>query len=100
MSSVLPHMCNISYRAGSEVAPKRVESFSKKDDTLLETYDRFNKHLGDWNVDFKSEKWTMGKKLRFDANKEQFKGSNELARSANSMIKDNYRSKFSVPAAV
>ncbi|QXD22685.1 Gfo/Idh/MocA family oxidoreductase [Opitutia bacterium ISCC 51] len=100
MSSVLPHMCNISYRAGQEVAPKRVENFVSKDDTLQETYERFNKHLGDWNVDFKSEKWNMGKKLRFDANKEQFKGNNELAKSANSMIKDNYRSKFSVPTAV
>ncbi|MBH53150.1 MAG: dehydrogenase [Opitutaceae bacterium] len=99
-SSVLPHMCNISYRAGQEVGKKRVESFTKKDDTLLETYERFNKHLGDWNVDFKSEKWTMGRKLRFDANKEKFRGKNELAKVANAMIKDNYRSKFSVPAIV
>jgi hypothetical protein len=93
-------MCNISYRAGQEVAAKRVETFAKKDDTLLETYDRFNKHLGDWNIDLKSEKWTMGSKLQFDANKEQFKGKNELAKAANSMIKDNYRSSFTVPAAV
>ncbi|MCZ6674981.1 MAG: hypothetical protein O7C75_18780, partial [Verrucomicrobia bacterium] len=99
-SSCLPHMCNISYRAGQEVAAKRVENFAKKDDTLLATYDRFNKHLGDWNIDFKSEKWTMGRKLRFDANKEQFKGKNDLAKAANAMIKDDYRSKFSVPTMV
>jgi len=99
-SSVIPHMCNISYRAGQEVGQKRVEKFAKKNDTLLETYERFHKHLSDWNVDFKSEKWTMGRKLRFDANKEQFKGKNELAKAANAMIKGNYRSKFSVPKIV
>ncbi len=99
-SSCLAHMCNISYRTGQEVNPKRVENFVAKDDTLQETYDRFHKHLRDWNVDFKSDRWTMGRKLKFNGSKERFAGNGELAKVANAMIKDDYRQSFEVPSMV
>ena len=42
----------------------------------------------------------MGRKLRFNGNKERFAGNGELAKVANAMIKDDYRQSFEVPSIV
>jgi len=98
-SSAVAHLCNISYRMGKESSPAAMDNFVSNNEALKEAYERFNKHLGDWEIDLNSEKWTRGHELQFDAKTERFTGG-DCADEANKFIKDEYRRDFAVPEIV
>lgn len=99
MSSCVPFMTNASYKAGEAVSDETVKEYAYNNGHVFEAYERFRKHLGDWNTDFSKEKWTLGSSLEFNGRRERYTGGDNY-REANEFVKSDYRKEFEVPAEV
>ena len=75
LSSSLAHWGNIPIRAGSARPAQEVNEIMSRDEHLLETYERFSKHLDAWNIDRDVERWTVGPNMKIDAASERFTGA-------------------------
>jgi len=96
LSAGLCHLGNISYRLGSQAAPREVLAQlaeRKLFDDSEDTFERTRKHLADNGVDIEKTSLTAGPWLRFDADEEAFIGNAE----ADAMLTREYRNPFVVP---
>ena len=92
------HLGNISYRMGAATSPEELKASVADNAALLDAYERYSKHLADWNIDLKANPWTMGPTLEYDNYKERFGGAN--AKTANSLLHRKDRAPFIVPKHV
>lgn len=99
MSSCVPFMTNASFKAGEKASDETVKNYAYDNGVVFEAYERYREHLGDWDVDFSKETWTLGASLQFDAKRERYTGGDNYRR-ANQMVKSEYRKEFAVPAKV
>ena len=95
LSTSLSHMANISYRIGTESNPEQIREAMKSNKEVLETFERFEKHLSANKVDIKKTPAVLGPWLEMDSAKEKFIG--EFAEQANKLVKRSYREPFVVP---
>lgn len=94
LSSALCHIGNISYRLGSPMLVKDLNTKFSGDSEAQETLDRFQQHLRENKVDPDTTKVTVGPKLTLTPN-EEFTGP--LAAEANKMLTREYRAPYVVP---
>lgn len=94
LSSALCHLGNISYRLGTPVLANEIASRLAGDTEALETFDRFQQHLRDNQVDPATTKITSGPKLMLTGN-EEFTGPR--SEEANKMLTREYRPPYVVP---
>ena len=93
VSTALCHLGNVSYLLGDN------QSFGQKPTSLednedgLETVTRMEEHLSQNGVDMQRGHYTLGSKLKIDAEKENF-GKNK---EANRLLTRQYRPGFEVP---
>ena len=90
MSSCVPFMTNASYKAGEAVSDETVKEYAYNNGHVFEAYERFRKHLGDWNTDFSKEKWTLGSSLEFNGRRGAYTGGDNY-REANEFVKSDYQ---------
>src|SRR5262249_21261106 len=78
-SCALLHMANISYRLGSETPfePKRADFFGSDTDANA-AFEKMTKHLVDNGVPLSSAKFSLGRRLSFNTERENF-GKDEEA---------------------
>ena len=92
-------MTNASYKAGEQVSDETVKDYAYDNGHVFEAYERFRKHLSDWNTDFSKEKWTLGSSLEFNGRRERYTGGDNY-REANEFVRSEYRKEFEVPTKV
>ena len=97
-SSCLAHFGNISIQAGKEASESKLTRTVAKDVHLNEAYGRYAEQLAAWKIDPKDDRWTMGRTLKIDAEKEKFTGWGSSA--ANKYLRRNYRKGYVVPETV
>lgn len=73
-SSALCHLGNLSYLVGSDKSDTQVAEAVRSSELTKEAFGRMVEHLKANNVDFGSEKITVGPLLQIDTAKEMFKG--------------------------
>ncbi|MEW6239004.1 MAG: Gfo/Idh/MocA family oxidoreductase [Candidatus Omnitrophota bacterium] len=92
-SAALCHLANISYRVGREfpfeTAPKEFTGC----DAAIDALERMKEHLTKNGVNLKEAHYRIGRKLIFNAKKEQFIDDPE----ANALLTRTYRKPFIVP---
>lgn len=98
LSSVLPHMANISYRLGRPRRPEEVREEIASLPGGAETFDRFMEHLRANKVDLPRDRVVVGPLLEFDAKTERFRGL-WSGRRANRLLSREYRPPYVVPSA-
>lgn len=96
--AAMGHMANISYRTGQDASPDELRSLVDGNAELIDAYERYSGHLGDWNIDFKKTPWTAGPTLEYDNSTERFTGA--LAEKANPYLRRQDRAPFFVPEKV
>ena len=94
-SSSLAHWGNIPIQAGKPASAAKVDGIMSGDDHLLETYERFSKHLDAWKIDRDVERWTAGPKLQIDAARVRFTGAG--ADTANKFLHRKDRQGYEIP---
>ncbi|MCH7903224.1 MAG: Gfo/Idh/MocA family oxidoreductase [Armatimonadetes bacterium] len=97
-STVLAHLANISYRAGSLAQSSSVKQIGREDGAIADAIVRYEERLSDNGVDLGDTPWRLGPKLTFDGGSERFVG--RMSSAGNWMIKRNYRKPFVVPDKV
>lgn len=98
LSSALCHLGNISYRMGTQVTADDLKSKlrdMKSTDNLLETFERFDLHLGNNKVQLAKTPIQLGASLAINQDSETFVDNAE----ADKMLTREYRAPFVVPAA-
>ncbi len=98
LSTSLSHMANISYRIGAESSPEQIREVIKSDKDVLETFERFEKHLSANKVDITKTPAVLGPWVEMDSAKEKFVGA--FSEQANKLVKRSYREPFVVPEQV
>jgi predicted dehydrogenase len=93
ISSALCHLGNVSYRLGEPQSLTGTPEAVSGDEALAETLERTVQHLGENGVDTKTGTYRMGRKLKVNAERENF-GKN---REANAQLTRHYRDPFAVP---
>lgn len=95
-SSALCHLGNISYRLG-ETVPFNPRTKALGDDKeAYETLERMGQHLSANGLKLDDVKYTLGRKLALDAERESFTGDDE----ANRLLTREYRAPFVVPEKI
>jgi hypothetical protein len=95
-SAVACHVGNISYRIGDPESFKDQPKVVAEDMDLTEAYKRYEQHLTDNKVSLDGLMESVGSKLTFDPQAENF-GSNA---KANELLTREYRAPFVVPATL
>jgi predicted dehydrogenase len=95
LSSALCHLANISYRLGSPIGGEEARSRLGNDSEAQETFERFEQHLKENEVDLSATKVQFGAQLKLDPVAETFVDHPQ----ANAMLTREYRAPFVVPAA-
>lgn len=98
LSTALCHMGNISYRLGTEFPNEQIREIIQGDEDLLESFERFQKHLFANGVSLKKTPAVLGPWLKMDSKKERFFG--KFSRKANQFLSREYRRPFVVPDQV
>ena len=97
LSSALCHLGNIAYQLGGQMtaadAHAALKSY-KSPDNLVDTFERFDEHLSQNEVDLAKTPIRFGPPLAFDPAKETFPANEK----ANKMLTREYRDPFVVPA--
>ena len=91
-------MGNISYRIGTESSNEQIREVIHADKDLLESFERFQKHLSDNVVSLKKTPAVLGPWLKMNSKKERFFG--KFSRQANKLLTRDYRKPFIVPQQV
>jgi len=99
ISSTMCHMANVSYASGGQVLKEQTLEAIGDHAVLKESYDRFEKHLAQHEVDLNTTKITIGKWMGFDAKKEKFIGSGR-AGLANLISQGSYRKPYLIPEKI
>ncbi|MEC7906531.1 MAG: hypothetical protein VYC82_04845, partial [Verrucomicrobiota bacterium] len=86
-------------KAGERASDEAVKDYAYDNGHVFEAYERFRKHLGDWDIDFAKDTWTLGSELEFSGRRERYTGGDNY-REANDFVKSEYRKDFEVPAKV
>jgi len=98
LSSALCHMGDISYRTGNQSSPDEIKKACSSNPEMLDSFERFMKHLAVNDADFNATPAVLGSMLTMDANTEKFTGEHSF--NANMYLKRNYRREFEVPEKV
>jgi len=98
LSSALCHMGNIPYRLGAQHKTEEIAETIKANKIMSESFERFQAHMKNNDVDLAKTPATLGPVLEFDTAKEQFTG--DLADKANELVTRKYREPFVVPEKV
>lgn len=85
-------MGNISYRVGNDVSYEEVQEVIKKDDQILDAYERVLAHLRANGVNIDKTSVTLGPHLTMDPEQERFVG--QYADRANQYLKRTYREPY------
>lgn len=99
LSSVLPHIANISYRLGRELDPNEVLEEIRSLPAGEDAFQRFTEHLRVNGVDVNRARVVLGPMLEYDANSERFRGF-WSGRRANRYLSREYRPPYIVPDRV
>lgn len=94
LSTSLCHMGNISYRVGNDVSFEEIHDVIKKDDEVLDAFERTKEHLRANGIDLSKEGIKLGPWLNMDSDNERFTG--QYAEQANQYVKREYREPFVV----
>jgi predicted dehydrogenase len=97
-SSVLAQLGNISYRLGGTVGDDTLVRTLAGDPALAEAHGRFREHLAAWDLPASRLRWTLGPRLRFAADREQFTGPH--ANEANGLLRREGRAPYQIPRYV
>lgn len=95
-SSALCHLGNISHRLGKEVPFDGKDNSLGDDKQVVESFNTICENLKAVGLRLEETKYTLGRRLEFDAKTETFVGDDE----ANAMLSRAYRKPFVVPEAV
>ena len=95
-SSALCHLCNISYRLGTDVPFNKQTKSLGDNKQVVESFETIKANLRAVGVDLMETTYRLGRTLRLDAAKEQFVGDAQ----ANALLTRNYRKPFVVPDKV
>jgi len=98
LSSALCHQGNISYRLGKTVSPEEIMEVIKGNKEMLDSFERFLKHLTANGVDVQQTPAVLGPQLAMDVETEKFTG--DFADQANALATRNYREPFVVPEQI
>ncbi len=96
ISSSLCHLGNISYRVGTETPREEIREAIKSDREALDSFQRFESHLGANGVDLDKTRAALGPWLQFDSENERFIGGFNYQK-ANELLTREYRPPFVVP---
>ena len=94
-SSCLSHLGNISYRVGETAGDEALRSTISGDELLSEAHNRYVEQIKAWNLNPAHLQWTIGHRLTFDNNTEQFTGDHAAA--ANAYLKREGRAPYTIP---
>jgi predicted dehydrogenase len=95
-SSALCHLCNISYRLGTDVPFNKQTKSLGDNKQVVESFETIKANLRAVGVDLMETTYRLGRTLRLDAAKEQFSGDDQ----ANALLRRTYRKPFVVPEKV
>jgi hypothetical protein len=98
LSSALCHLGNISYRLGKQVnATEGLEKLKtiKAADNVQDTFERFQSHLAENQVDLSKSTFSLGEVLNLDTKNESFVNNPK----ADAMLTREYRPPYVVPKA-
>jgi len=94
LSSALAHLGNVSWRLGEAVPPGTRPNLAKNDPHVAATWDTFEKHLAENQVDFAATKLKLGRELTIDPVTERSSDA-----EANALFTREYRKGFELPRA-
>ena len=97
-SAALCHLANISYRLGEPVPYNKSSQSLGDNKQVVETFNNLRDNLKAVDVNLEETTYTLGPKLDFDAQAEQFTGTGSAA--ANPLLSRAYRNPFVVPEQV
>jgi predicted dehydrogenase len=95
-SAALCHLCNISYRLGTDVPFNKQTKSLGDNKQVVESFETIKANLRAVGVDLMETTYRLGRTLRLDAAKEQFLGDAQ----ANALLTRAYRKPFVVPEKV
>jgi len=92
LSSALAHLGNVSWTLGETVPPGTRPSLAAGDPRVAKTWETFESHLTENNVDFATTKLTLGRELTIDPATER-----STDEEANRLFGHDYRKGFELP---
>ncbi len=93
ISTSLCHLSNIAWRVGEKTSPRAVKKALEGDQTALDIYERYQKHLAANGVNLRDTRSSLGTWLEIDPVKERFTGGANVER-ANALLRREYREPF------
>ena len=98
LGCLLLHTGNISYRIGQQASCDAVTKQVAGTEEAESIWENTMDHLKSHNIDLAKEQPTLGPWLTFEPKQERFSG--EHAEAANALVKEHYRTEFSIPDQV
>ena len=92
LSSALAHLGNVSWTLGQEVSPGTRPTLAANDKHVAATWDSFESHLKENNVDYTATKLKLGRELTIDPKTERSTDD-----EANRLFTRDYRKGFELP---
>ena len=92
LSSALAHLGNVSWTLGQEVAPGTRPTLAADDQHVRDTWDSFEEHITENNIDFTTTKVKLGRALTIDPRTERSTDD-----EANRLFAREYRKGFELP---
>ncbi len=93
LSSALCHLGNISYLLGDRVSPSAASEALGNNGESRDSFERFQTHLAENEVDLTADQIQLGAKLEVDGKNETFRASDQ----ADAMLTRDYRAPYIVP---
>jgi hypothetical protein len=92
LSSALAHLGNVSWRLGEAVPPDTRPSLARNEPHVAATWESFDAHLAENQVDFATTKLKLGRELTIDPKTERSTDA-----EANALFSREYRKGFELP---
>jgi predicted dehydrogenase len=92
VSSALAHLGNVSWRLGEAVPPDTRPSLARNEPHVAATWESFDAHLAENQVDFATTKLKLGRELTIDPKTERSTDA-----EANALFSREYRKGFELP---